>query len=310
MTSSADAQYHVGNDPDVHGDGRLYRVYAGQLVMCTDSTDIDGQYIPPMYHYVPPVGPVRKKPATDERPVDLRNPPIISLISLAAFRPDIEAHSMFSALIEQVAATSPKSSNPGGPGPSTTPSSSSPSGGGSKGGGGGGGSGSSGAGSSQASQPALQAPRLSAIVSGDACRRDQIILPRQFTDTFLSNQSTTFVHVYWRSLADIFQYLGAVLRANDNASYQVHVKPDNAIATDPPQAAPEGYNTKIFAVTRDERGDLTVRYNGSRYSVSNPTPPNRDFTRQVLTIVSLLVNLAAQGNISETSAPVRLLPIP
>jgi hypothetical protein len=288
----------------------LYRVYPGQLLMCLHREDIDNHTIPRMPHFSADNADPRFRVGAS------RYPEYDSLIHFAAFRPDILTFDGFSSLIRKVEWLQPLTgTGAGGP---TSPSTPSPSPGGG-GGGGGKGAGSAGApsggSSTQGTVPALQAPRMSAIVSSPSCQRDQVVLPTTFSDPFLSHESTKFVHVYWRSLSEVFQYLGAVLRSNDanQTVYTVPVFPDPNILYDysnPTGKGPGAFEATIFAVTRDGPGRLKVDYNGVSYAVENPTPTKSNFTRPILAIVSTMVNLAAQQNLSASSSPVRFLPLP
>jgi hypothetical protein len=310
ITSTGDAQYHVGNAPS--NQGQLYRIYAGQMLMCVASPTLDGDhYIPPIHHSRP-----ASIPSELYRPTSWIYPSFESLIYFTTLRPGEWMPNTPSGLITKVAANPSKGSNSGGLGQSAAPSSS-PSGGGKSGGGSPGGSSSAPAANAGAAPP-LQAPRFSALVSGDFCQRDQIILPPGFSESELSYDSKAFVHVYWRSLSEVFQYLGAILRENDGnqGHFKICLGTDWTIASEPPQGdrktscdehLPE---TTLFALTKDGDSDLRVSYRGSTYGITRPEPPNSDFTRPILAIVSTLVNLAAQQNLSESSTPVRLLPLP
>jgi hypothetical protein len=200
------------------------------------------------------------------------------------------------------------------PVPNNNGTSPSPSGGGSGKGGGGGGNAPGGS-SVQGTVPILQAPRVSAIVSDNSCQADQIVLSSN-TDSGLQRKSASFVHVYWRSLSDIFQYLGAVLRRNKDRAYLVKVFPDRTIqdgssdAGDGTDDESKGIPVTLFSAIENGAGDLKVRYGSGTYAVANLQKPGSDFTKPILSIVSTLVNVAAQQTVSPSSAPIRFLPLP
>jgi hypothetical protein len=220
ITNSGDGQYHVGNVSNSHG--HLYRVYPGQLLLCVDDPQITllgvGSFrIPP--------GPVEEYDLRRYRRgaalvVPTSQPQ--SLIRLAAYRPanilsDVPFGIHRIAATESLTQIQPLTSLGTGAGGSPPPSSTPSSAGSGKGAQGASpaGSNSSGA-SNQGAVVALQAQRMSAIVWGGACQRNEIILPDSIDERGLSEESKRFVYIYWRSLWDVFQYLGAVLRANDH----------------------------------------------------------------------------------------------
>jgi hypothetical protein len=102
-----------------------------------------------------------------------------------------------------------------------------------------------------------------------------------------------------------------VLRQNTKASsYPVFINRDDSIATDPTIKDLSPPSAILFAVTKGFGGDLQVRYKEDIYTVDKPTPERPNYTRQILTIMSMLVNLAAQQSLSDSSAPLRVLPLP
>jgi hypothetical protein len=68
--------------------------------------------------------------------------------------------------------------------------------------------------STQALTPALQAGRVSAVVQADGCKYDQIVLQR-FEEKDFQSASQFFIRIQWRSVSEVFDYLGAILRYNE-----------------------------------------------------------------------------------------------
>jgi hypothetical protein len=68
----------------------------------------------------------------------------------------------------------------------------------------------------------------------------------------------------------------------------------------------------LFQLREGGSGFLHVAYKGHTFAVDdvNPASPKADFTWPILAIMSNLIDLASQPNAIQTSAPLRLLPIP
>jgi hypothetical protein len=189
----------------------------------------------------------------------------------------------------------------------------------------------SGAGSGAAMTAALQAGRVSALVDADGCHPDEYVL-NQFTERDFQLASERFVHIQWRSVSEIFDYLGALLRYQarnkDTPLYLVWPKyPDKTIQDTPPKdqianeqpsqqtstsiAAPSPAPI-IFAVFSNGSSDIRASYNGESVAPNDVDPknPTADNTLWILSMLSTLVNYASQPSTISTSAPLRLLPIP
>jgi len=159
----------------------------------------------------------------------------------------------------------------------------------------------------------LQAGRVSAIVREDSCHADQIVLPpiseRQFADA-----SSAFVHVQWRSLSEVFDYLGAILRYNERHKaseiFKLKIAPDSSIAAEPGFGPP--LSVTLFEASKGGPGHLSVWHRDINYVVPDVEDSNAkaDYTRAVLSMLSLLINYSSQPAPASSSAPLRLLPIP
>jgi len=302
----------VGNTPD-RKHGQLYRAYAGQLVLC-----VNRPWVGP--HRVPPLN------AASARATGIDD--TIATFAMRSMMDDRTGGGAFQLAMAPLIPVRPRSSivdvgeivpfaapSTGGSSGNNSSSSSGGGGGGSSGGShGGGGSSSSGGSSTQATTPALQASRISAIVYGDACQADEVVM-REFDERRFATDSKEHVRIYWRSVSDIFQYLGAVLRYNvrtsDNRPIAIAVSPDRSVAAMVGEAAAPPASI-LFDIPRGGSGRLTLNFDGSEYSVPdiNPASPRADYTRPVLTVLSMLINFASQQSTVQTSTPLRLLPLP
>jgi hypothetical protein len=129
----------------------------------------------------------------------------------------------------------------------------------------------------------------------------------------------------WRSIAEIFQYLGAVLRDNksDKVTFTVPLEnPENNVATAPSGSATTptsnaqttALQQNLFVLDTSPNPTFNkpeIFYDGVFYYV----PPDslssydRANTMAILSMLNTLVNLA-NGASSASSEPVRLLPLP
>jgi len=290
ITGSNDVQYHVGNADSrrLSDGGQLYRVYSGQVELCVDAQSMAAAGFP-----IPKIAPAL--------------PTIIGLErSLQAEQESAVAAKQVNRSTVAAAASVAAASAQGGGG--------SKAGGGA--GGGGGGAASASASSSQGMTAALQAGRVSALVSSEGCHADQVVL-KKFTEKEFADASKRFVHIQWRSVSEIFDYLGAILRYNDRASSPTHPAPFHFTVVPDPTVMPTSGSgqlteTILFAVYKNVTGSLYVNHGNEFFVVreTDPAAPDIDYTMPILSMLSTLVNYASQPSTISTSTPLRLLPIP
>jgi hypothetical protein len=294
ITGSNDGQYHVGNadSPTLSDGGQLYRVYSGQVELCVDAQSMAEGGFP-----IPKIAPAL--------------PTVIGLQrNLQAEQESAVAAKQVARPMAAAAASVVAASAQGGGG-------SKGGGGGAGGGGGGGGAASASASSSQGMTAALQAGRVSALVSSEGCHADQVVL-KKFTEKEFADASKRFVHIQWRSVSEIFDYLGAILRYNDRQSsptqaapFHFTLVPDPTVMSTPDSG--QSYSEAIlFAVYKNVSGNLYVNHGNEFFVVrdTDPAAPGIDYTMPILAMLSTLVNYASQPSTISTSTPLRLLPIP
>jgi len=298
ITTSNDGQYHVGNAPSdsMENGGQLYRVYAGQVELCVDSEKMmTAQHpIPQLAPVVPGLKALEKKPKEQSEQTN----------ALSAFAASGKAGGMAANQASGQAQQPSASPHGGAAGQS------------------------SGASSGQAMTAALQAGRVSALVSSDGCYADETVL-KKFTEQDFQSASEHFVHIQWRSVSEIFDYLGAVLRYQARTGSPVNlVWTDEALqdstiryasAFDAPgvpplhEVSPLNASPQIFfAVYKDGSSDIRASYNSESVAPNevDPANPRADGTMPILSMLSTLVDYASQPGTISTSAPLRLLPIP
>jgi hypothetical protein len=296
ITGANDGQYHVGNikEAEIHysdnskdslrNAGQLYRVYAGQVELCVAAAKIEGHDIPG----IKPVAPGSPPLSKEQEDQDAQQVVGQSGVMLLGANPQ---------------ATGPTAGGPtagaGGPhagaaAPGATSSAS----------------------SGQAVTAALQAGRVSALVNARGCQADEIVLHHSEEHQF-ARVSKEFVHIQWRSVSEIFDYLGAVLRYEERhrTALVLQMVEDDSIQLKTPSqdttSGQDAQSAKFFHVYKNPKGRLTVSYDGSSFGTDdmNPANPYGDYTMAILSMLSTLVNLSAQPSLT-SSQPLRLLPIP
>ena len=329
ITANNDGQYHVGNiispatasskagtsatDSSLPAtvQGQLYRVYAGQVALCVNAPKMTGDG-----YEIPVANPAPQSQATGSGPTSQ----IISNI--------LERDSQFTGSVIATNAMANLTMSP----PGSSPASPTTTGKGALGGASS--SASAGASASQATTAALQAQRFSSMVDDDGCGPAEIVLTQSDEKDFEA-KSENFVHIEWRSVSEIFDYLGAVLRYNDNpkngdkplswpeapASW---VATNNESADDvktasasditadcgPSQTTDDCKIETLFSLSEGIKGHLRVGYGNSLYSVPDPGVSTTDQTMTVLSMLNTLVNLANTSSNVTTSTPLQLLPLP
>jgi hypothetical protein len=308
ITGNTDGQYHFGNVLDSEKKivrGQLYRVYAGQVELCVNPNNLR----------VPAYADSDSKEAIFGLATEtaVTNPPTPPPTFTSAFKGG--AHP----------STSPSASGAGAPttatGKGTAATTPSP------------------AGSPQALTAALLALRTSAMVNAAAAKGDEIVLEKSDESGFQSN-SAHFVHIQWRSVAEIFDYLGAILRYNESHSddnldlrrtdpnvinnwpspTDVSAAADASVHTASPLPAAFNLQPAIFFRVYHDNAEhpqfswahLTAIFHGDHYWVPDidPKRPNIDDTKVIMAMLNTLVDYSSQPGPASTSAPLRLLPIP
>jgi hypothetical protein len=282
ITGANDGQYHVGNMKEsevryadgsiesVKNGAQLYRVYSAQVALCVDSSRFHDYRIPA----INPVLADPENPTDEELQQGVGRAAVIPLLG--------GANNSGGTQGAQGGAAGAHGGAPASTGGSPT--------------------------SGQAVTAALQAGRVSALVDARGCRADEIVLNLSDEPTF-EKASKDFIHVQWRSVSEIFDYLGAVVRYEERHGSPLQVSTIGDPSIQPPASSSTVAN--LFHVYQNSNGRLSVHYNGRTFGVNdvNVKDPYGDYTMPILSMMSILVDLSAQPSIT-SSQPLRLLPIP
>jgi hypothetical protein len=288
VTGLTDGQLHVGNAacPQVTESGphaldlcpagvkapfvRFYKEYPAQIVMCV-KTDDQNKF---GTHLISPQSEAERNAAAGAG-------------DLSSARQHSDAQRMMAAAPSK---TPGGGSNTGG----NTPSGAGSGAGGGGGGGGGGGTGGSGTGGAMpAVTLALQPNRISAMLHLETCEKDQLVLPTGTEEDF-DDDSRSFTHVEWRSIAEVIQYLGALARyQQDNAAPLL-------------STLGRGANETLFAYVDGPAGRVSVHYRGDDFSIPNRTP--LDHSLEDLALLNELVSIAKISGGLPVPQPVTVLP--
>jgi hypothetical protein len=147
----------------------------------------------------------------------------------------------------------------------------------------------------------LKAERIAAVLPLAACGRTELVLP-QYTEDENSANSGTYNHIEWRSVAEVIQYLGAVLRAGDRS----------ATWTESSEGGLQTHHL-LFAVNRHSGpGFASVEYRGDRYVIHTPadTPDAavKDHSLQALSLLNELVSTAKVSSDIPNTQPIQVIP--
>jgi hypothetical protein len=147
----------------------------------------------------------------------------------------------------------------------------------------------------------LKAERIAAVLPLAACGRTELVLP-QYTEDENSANSGTYNHIEWRSIAEVIQYLGAVLRAGERS----------ATWTESSEGGPQTRHL-LFEVNRHSgSGFASVEYRGDRYVIHTPadTPdaPVKDHSLQALSLLNELVSTAKVSSDIPNTQPIQVIP--
>ena len=149
----------------------------------------------------------------------------------------------------------------------------------------------------------LKVDRVAAILPLGACGQDELVLP-PYTEDDNATNSGTYSHVEWRSIAEIIEYLGALLRPNDREFAGTWSETDTggrvAIHT-------------LFTLASDGRpGFAAVDYRGLSYTISTDsdreTRATRDHSMQALALLSELIGTAKVSSDLPNTQSIQLVP--
>lgn len=145
---------------------------------------------------------------------------------------------------------------------------------------------------------ALQPSRVSGILRDDACQSDQIVLHGESEPEF-DQTSKEFTHVEWRSIAEVIQYLGALLRTHTELTWESDKGTHTLFSV---------YETPVAELSALPRGRIWLTYRGWNYNLHDNEQRPADHSLQVLSLLNELINLSKISGSLPVSQPVQVLP--
>jgi hypothetical protein len=318
-THLGDGQYHVGNYEKTPGQGQLYRVFANQVAVCAQDpvkTDYGTFYIYPVGADIAtarhaenvraelPGIPFAKdwedrlaafkvQCSIGAQPGDRACAAASALMGKPKSAPGASAFGSYALVMSAIGG--------GAAHPTAQPESA-----------GRAGSNASGSGSAMpAVSASLQENRIGAFLRADDCYADQTVR-EPTTETDFRKYTETLGHIEWRSVAEVFQYLGAVLRRTDGISWNVHQERD--IVGSAEGAVPNSmFALRAANTPQGKQGKLKIEYGGEMFSIGSgrlntASAVVNDQSLQVLSLLSELVNSAKISSDIPVTQQLQVLP--
>jgi hypothetical protein len=316
-THLADGQYHVSNDELNAGRGQLYRVYTNQVAVCANDPikTADGTF------YIYPVSadiaaanraqaPYQSSPALpiakewEDRLENLKSQCATSsqngehachAVGTLKEKPRstsaTNAFASYSLIRSAVGSAAAGEAQPQR-------------------------AGSRGSGESGASEPSevgasLQHNRVGAFLRADDCYADQTIR-EPTTESEFRKYTETLGHIEWRSVAEVFQYLGAVLRQENGIRWDV--PRDHDVVGSSASGIPDTmFVLRHAGGTSPEHAMLKVSYGGEDVAIGSGTVnvgngALNDHSLLVLSLLSELVNSAKISSDIPVTQQLQVLP--
>jgi hypothetical protein len=148
----------------------------------------------------------------------------------------------------------------------------------------------------------LKVDRVAAVLPISACGQNELVLSA-YTEEENAKDSGTFSHVEWRSIAEVIDYLGALLRTRNAAAAQW---------TDMDASGATVAHT-LFQLSTDSRTGFTqVAYRGSSYAIQadnerDPAAP-QDHSLQALSLLNELVSAAKVSSDIPNTQEIQFVP--
>jgi hypothetical protein len=148
----------------------------------------------------------------------------------------------------------------------------------------------------------LKVDRVAAVLPKGACGQHELVLPA-YTEEDNAQDSGTYSHVEWRSIAEVIGYLGALVRARNTAAAQW---------TDT-EATGATVSHTLFQLTSDSQPGFTqVAYRGTRFAIhtdeERDPPAPRDHSLQALSLLNELISAAKVSSDIPNSQEIQFVP--
>ena len=148
----------------------------------------------------------------------------------------------------------------------------------------------------------LKIDRVAAVLPSGACGQHELVLP-PYTEEDNAKDSGTYSHVEWRSIAEVIDYLGSLLRVRNSAAAQ-WTDTDASGAT---------ISHTLFQLSSDSQlGFTQVTYRGTRFAIhtddeGNPAAP-RNHSLQALSLLNELISAAKVSSDIPNTQEIQFVP--
>jgi hypothetical protein len=148
----------------------------------------------------------------------------------------------------------------------------------------------------------LKVDRVAAVLPTGACGQHELVLP-PYTEEDNAKDSGTYSHVEWRSIAEVIDYLGALLHARNTAAAQW---------TDTDASGISVSHTLFQLSSNSQPGFTQVAYRGMRFTIHtdderDPAAP-RDHSLQALSLLNELISAAKVSSDIPNSQEIQFVP--
>ena len=148
----------------------------------------------------------------------------------------------------------------------------------------------------------LKVDRVAALLPISACGQGELVLPA-YTEEENAKDSGTFSHVEWRSIAEVIDYLGTLLRARNTEAGRW---------SDTDGSGATVVHTLFQLSNASAPGFTQVSYRGSRYAIQtdnerDPSSPH-DHSLQALSLLNELVSAAKVSSDIPNTEEIQFVP--
>lgn len=164
----------------------------------------------------------------------------------------------------------------------------------------------------QSATVAVQAGVISAISETAYCSKDQVVAPPE-TEQQSANDTVNFAHIEWRSIDEVFGYLGAITRNSDSVKWfeGAHGSPSRGAAC--PADGHTACDTILTVASSGAIPDpwLTVDYRSQTYAIADEWSPGKevhDHSQEVMKILNELVNSSKVSSDIPVTPQIQVVP--
>jgi hypothetical protein len=148
----------------------------------------------------------------------------------------------------------------------------------------------------------LKVDRIAAVLPTGACGQHELVLPA-YTEEDNAKDSNAFSHVEWRSIAEMIEYLGALLRARNSAA---------ARWTDTDASGTNVSHTLFQLASDSQPGFTEVSYRGTRFAIhtddGHDPAAQRNHSLQALSLLNELISAAKVSSDIPNTQEIQFVP--